>query len=82
MNPRIVNGCIHFLKKKGQLMSVKQPKGTDLHSHLMGTEEGHTHTEACMQILYVQNACILSHTLNTNKQIHTPMAEIKILPTQ
>lgn len=56
MNPQIVIDGIHFLKKKGQLMSVKQPKGTDLHSHTSGTKDPHIHRHAStVRKVHVQN---------------------------
>ena len=58
-------------------MSVKQPKGTDLHSHLMGTEEGHTHTHTGTHtqahthrhILYADTVC--SECALTHVQTHS-----------
>lgn len=63
MNPRIVIGCIHFLKKKGQLLSVKQPKGTDLHFHLMATEEGHTYTHMLGRVCVSFCVCVCMYSV-------------------
>ena len=72
MNRPIVIGCIHFLKKKRQLMSVKQPQGTDLHSWVQ-KRDTHAQITVYKQILSAQNHALqCTHT-------NTYIPKIKIL---